>query len=240
MVQAGNIVRPSPRDVTCTHCGKYGHDINDCFQIKGYSDRWGERGRNFGEERGRGFNNRGGIHGRFGRGGGVVGSYGRLRGLSSHGRVNATQMHPATNVVAAAAHTTRKEDEYDQSAIPQLSNEQWTAVINFLQNTKGGTTEKLSGKKDNPKFITDTDASHHMTWNLDFLSDITDIVPCSIGLPDGDIAVATKQGNLCLGSDLWLRGVLYSSELTCSLLYVAKLLKVINGSITFPSDLCVL
>lgn len=52
--------------------------------------------------------------------------------------------------------------------------------------------------------------------------------------------IATKQGDLCLGGDLWLRGVLYSPELTCSLISVAKLLKVCKGSIIFTDELCVL
>ncbi|CAA7012885.1 unnamed protein product [Microthlaspi erraticum] len=55
------------KDVTCTHCGKYGHAMSDCFQIKGYPEWWGERGRNMA--------GRGGRGGRFGRGGGAVGSF---------------------------------------------------------------------------------------------------------------------------------------------------------------------
>ncbi|CAL9235407.1 unnamed protein product [Arabidopsis halleri] len=30
------------KDITCTHCGKYGHEISDCYQIKGYPDWWGK------------------------------------------------------------------------------------------------------------------------------------------------------------------------------------------------------
>ena len=79
-----------------------------------------------------------------------------------------------------------------------------------------------------------------MTWNLSYLSNVTDIAPCDIGLPDGKSALAIKQGDLCLGGDLWLKGVLYSKDLTCSLISVAKLLKVVKGSITFTDELCIL
>lgn len=79
-----------------------------------------------------------------------------------------------------------------------------------------------------------------MIWNLDLLSNVVDIFPCSIVLPDGDHAIAKKQGDVCLGNDLWLRGALYSLELQCSLISVVKLLKIIKGSITFTEDLCVL
>ncbi|CAA7012886.1 unnamed protein product [Microthlaspi erraticum] len=79
-----------------------------------------------------------------------------------------------------------------------------------------------------------------MTWKINLLHNIVDIHPCSIGLPDGDKTWAIKQGDICLGGDLWLRGVLYCPELKCSLISVAKLLKVTKGSITFTEDLCVL
>ncbi|CAA7016761.1 unnamed protein product [Microthlaspi erraticum] len=55
------------KDVTCTYCSKYGHAQSDCFQLKGFPEWWGERGRDF-SERGRGS----GIRGRFGRGGGAA------------------------------------------------------------------------------------------------------------------------------------------------------------------------
>ncbi|VVB04687.1 unnamed protein product [Arabis nemorensis] len=98
-VQTGNKGRFGPpqyreRDVTCSHCGKYGHELSDCFQIKGYPEWWGERGRNFGEKRGKNFGGRGGgARGRFGRGGGIVESSGRGReGMMA--RANVAHLHP--------------------------------------------------------------------------------------------------------------------------------------------------
>lgn len=115
--------------------------------------------------------------------------------------------------------------------------------MTFLNVTKHGQNqgEKLNGKVEPIEFIIDTEASHHMTWNVNFLSNVVDIVPCSIGLPDGDCALAIKQGDLCLGDNMWLTGVLYAPTLKCNLISVAKLLKAIKGSsITFTADLCVL
>lgn len=110
-------------------------------------------------------------------------------------------------------------------------------MINGLQPDL---VDNLTGKKNNIEFIIDAGASHHMTWKLDLLRNVVDIFPCSIRLPDGDRAIAIKQGDLCLGGDLWLRGVLYSPELKCSLIFVAKLLKTTKGSIIFTELLCVL
>ncbi|CAA7057521.1 unnamed protein product [Microthlaspi erraticum] len=84
------------KDVTCTHCGKYGHAMVDCFQIKGHPDWWGERGRNMA--------GRGGRGGRFGRGGGAAGAggfAGRGRGTPSGGRANVVQVGPVATTAAA-------------------------------------------------------------------------------------------------------------------------------------------
>lgn len=181
--------------------------------------------------------------------GGAVGSFNRGRGALI-GRAHSAQLTQITepapvaqavaSSVASPVANLAQHREYDRNAIPQLSDDQWTAVVKFLNNQKSQPVDNLTGKTDNDKFIIDTGASHHMTWNMDLLCNVIDIFPRLIGLPDGDNALATKQGDLCLGGDLWLCGVLYSPELTCSLMLVAKLLKAIKGSITFTEDLCVL
>ena len=51
---------------TCRHCGQYGHDEVNCYEIIGYPSNWGSRGRGRGS-RGSGRANRGRNDGR-GRG----------------------------------------------------------------------------------------------------------------------------------------------------------------------------
>lgn len=218
------------KDVTCTHCGKYGHAQADCFKLNGFPEWWGERGRDF-NERGRG-------RGRFGRGGGSMGRFGRGRGVG--GRVNAVAGVQANVVGGVQANSTRKTEDYDRQSLPQLNDDQWTALMSLLSSKKSESSEKLHGKTKYGEFIIDTGASHHMTWNLEMLSNVIDTNPCIIGLPDGDHVVANKQGDFCLGGDLWLRGVLYSKDLTCSLISVATLLKLRKGCFMFTDELCVL
>lgn len=221
--------RFASKETVCGHCGKTGHTKLDCYQLIGYPEYWGERGRDF-SERGRG----GRGHGRFGRGGGAAG---RSGGRGTYGRAHMAQMPHVS------ANSAKKESSYDRHSLPQLNDDQWTALLSFLSSQKSEnaeSSEKLNGKKKYAEFIIDTGASHHMTWNLSYLSNITDIAPCDIGLPDGKSALAIKQGDLCLGGDLWLKGVLYSKDLTCSLISVAKLLKAVKGSITFTDELCIL
>lgn len=185
----------------CSHCGKTGHEVTDCYQLKGYPDWWGERGRG---------STRGGMRGR-GRGGGAVGSYGRGRGSSQRANAAAIVTSNAAQVVPAStgmtAHAARREGEYDRGSLPQLNDEQWKTLMTLLNTPRTDQSEKLNGNPESIEFIIDTGASHHMTWNLEYLTNIVDIVPCSIGLPDGDHTMAIKQGDICLGGDMWLRGV---------------------------------
>lgn len=188
--------------------------------------------------------NRGG-RGRFGIGGGAVGGYGK--GKSSLARANVAQTLPdvlgsALSVlaqpVANSASTKRRDEGYDRLSLPLLSDDQKTALIELLTSQKTAKSEaKLSGKT---KMIIDSGASHHMTLIIDSFSDVTSIEPCSVRLPDGDCALAEKQGRMCLGGEIWLNDVLYSPDLTCSLISVAKLLKTTKRRVTFTEDVCVL
>ncbi|KAG7529442.1 Ribonuclease H-like superfamily [Arabidopsis thaliana x Arabidopsis arenosa] len=170
--------------------------------------------------------------------GGRGGRFGRGRG--SGGRANAVTGVQANIVGGVQANSTRTPADLDRQSLPQMSDDQWNALKSLFASQKSNPNEKLNGKKECIDFIIDTGASHHMTGNLDYLSNVMNTNPCMIGLPDGDHVVSTQQGDICLGGDLWLQGVLYSKYLTCSLISVAKLLKVVKGSITFTDELCVI
>mgnify|MGYP003793009743 CR=1 FL=1 len=61
-VNHGMKVQTTSERVTCKHCGKYGHEDTNCYEIIGYPQGWGSRGRG-----------RGGRAARGGRGGAVKG-----------------------------------------------------------------------------------------------------------------------------------------------------------------------
>ncbi|CAA7016760.1 unnamed protein product [Microthlaspi erraticum] len=90
------------------------------------------------------------------------------------------------------ANMSKKEGDYDRASLPQLSDDQWTSLLSFLSSKKQETNEKLNGKTESGEFIIDTGASHHMTWDIDLLSNVTNIPACPIGLPDGDSPLAWK------------------------------------------------
>lgn len=76
--------------------------------------------------------------------------------------------------------------------------------MTLFNTPRTGQSEKLNGNPESIEFIINTGASHHVTWNLEYLTNIVDIAPCSIGLPDGDHTIAIKQGDIFLGGDMWL------------------------------------
>ncbi|CAL9238536.1 unnamed protein product [Arabidopsis halleri] len=104
------------------------------------------------------------------------------------------------------ANSTRTPADLDRQSLPQMSDDQWNALKSLFASQKSNPNEKLNGKKECIDFIIDTGASHHMTGNLDYLSNVMNTNPCMIGLPDGDHVVSTQQGDICLGGDLWLQG----------------------------------
>lgn len=73
----------------------------------------------------------------------------------------------------------------------------------MLNQNKGG-IDRLSGKTFSVDWIIDSGASHHMTGNLSLLTDVCELTPLPVGLPDGSNAVAEKEEKLYLGNGVCL------------------------------------
>jgi len=56
-----------------------------------------------------------------------------------------------------------------------------------------------------------------MTENLKILSNLCDITPVPLGMPNGTIALANKRGSVRLNDKLMLSDVLYVPSLNCNL-----------------------
>lgn len=153
------------------------------------------------------------------------GSFGR--GKPSGGRLNAARV--------AADDVTNSE----RSGIPNLSEDQWATLLDMLNQNKGG-DDRLSGKDIHVKWIVDSGASHHMTGSLNLLSDVCDLAPIPVELPDGAKVTALKAGKLQLGNGIYLNNILFVPNLHCTLIYVSKLAKELNCLVTFVDELCVI
>ncbi|XP_057984651.1 uncharacterized protein LOC131169439 [Hevea brasiliensis] len=198
-----------------SNCNREGHDAESCFQLIGYPEWWGNRprrtsvGRGGGQKRGN----------RVGRSKGEV------------ARANATQ---AIGVDGGRGIVT----DSDRKGLSRLNKEQWAALLGMLNSCQNGGNETLTGTQRIFPWIIDTGASHHMTGTLAFLSELRDIVPCSIGLPNGEKTLAVKEGTVLLGGDLKLQQVLYMPNLNCNLIFVSQLLNDSNLVIQLTNKIC--
>ena len=110
---------------TCRHCGKYGHEEANCYEIIGYPPNWGSRGRGCGSR-----------GGRPRQGGKTVG------GIDHGPRREAVH---ATTIQTKQATTHDTATDATQVSIPGLSLDQIQRLLSLIDMRKGG-YEKLSGK----------------------------------------------------------------------------------------------
>ncbi|KAJ0008171.1 hypothetical protein Pint_29123 [Pistacia integerrima] len=132
------------KSVICFNCNREGHDADNCFQLIGYLEWWGNRPRTNVTRRGGG----------------------RKRGTGS------SRNKPG---------------------------------ILLLSSHKNSGNERLTSKGRLLSWIIDSGASYHMTRAYSCLSEVRDIVPCSVGLPNGEETMALKEGTVFLREALILR-----------------------------------
>lgn len=97
-------------------------------------------------------------------------------------------------------------------------------MLHLLNASRSGATETLTGMSSKPSWMLDTGASHHMTSNLKYLSDLRDISPVLIIFADGRERISVKEGTVYLGSDLVLRSIFYVEEMQSDLIYITQLM----------------
>ncbi|KAH9705568.1 retrovirus-related pol polyprotein from transposon RE1 [Citrus sinensis] len=158
--------------------------ISSYFKIIGYPEWWtANRGK--GNTGGRGQTNN---------------SAGRSK---SHAAVANAALMPAGGGGNQASPTLSAQDRAALAAT--LTDDQWATMVNMLNSqNKDVSKEKLSGK-----WILDTGASRHMTGSRELMTDLQNIGPSSIGLPNGTCSHAQCEGAVEFGNNLRLNHVLY-------------------------------
>ncbi|KAJ4755428.1 Retroelement pol polyprotein-like [Rhynchospora pubera] len=212
----------------CTHCGKTGHEVTQCFEIVGFPEGWGRGGRG---------NGHGGRNGGRGRGRGHASAHAVV------GAVNNSVNAPASGKNATGQNASgHGAPTGSVQSIPGLSNSQVQQIMAILSNSNisnsGASNEKLCGKKSNLNWILDSGASHHMTGEFTYLQDVCDVAPSLVGLPNGAQTVAKQEGCVVLNGGLVLNRVLYVPTLKCNLISLSKLINDNGCIVTFTNELC--
>ncbi|KAH9718013.1 retrovirus-related pol polyprotein from transposon RE1 [Citrus sinensis] len=197
------------------HCGKTGHEISSCFKIIGYLEWWTAN------------HGKGNLGGR----GQTNNSTGRSK---SHAVVANAALMPASGGGNQASPTLSAQDRAALAAT--LTDDQWATMVNMLNSqNKDVSKEKLSGK-----WILDTGASRHMTGSRELMTDLQNIGPSPIGLPNGTCSHAQGEGTVEFGNNLRLNHVLYVPDLNCNLISLACLINDLQCLVTLTDKLCVI
>ena len=114
--------------------------------------------------------------------------------------------------------------------------EQVQKLLSLIETPKDN-HERLSGKCD---WLLDSGASYHMKGNLSLLSNIREIVAVPVGMPNGAISYANKQGSVRLNNKLVLHDVLFVPSLNCNLISIAQLIEDLYCTVTFTYKSCVI
>lgn len=124
----------------------------------------------------------------------------------------------------------------ERSGLTNLNDDQWQMLVEMLNNYKGNSNERMTGKRSD--WIIDTGASNHMTGNITELHDLKDMQGCPVGLLDGKQATPTKRGTTLLHGGLILNNVFYVPRLNCSLISVSQLIDETRCIVQFTNSLC--
>ena len=112
-----------------------------------------------------------------------------------------------------------------KTGISGLSSEQWSLLLNMLNSQKESNQGRLNGTYKVVKWIIDIRTSHHVTRSLELMSDVKEVFACPIGLPNGNEAIAKKEGTVVLNEHLKLNNVLYAPNLKCNLISASQLVE---------------
>lgn len=94
----------------------------------------------------------------------------------------------------------------------------------MLNSHKANTTKNMTGKKACDLWIVDSGAFNHMTGTLDNLWESQVLEGYHVGLSNGELVVANKEGSVFLDGGLKLENVLYVQELNRNLISVSQLI----------------
>ncbi|CAH9072026.1 unnamed protein product, partial [Cuscuta epithymum] len=163
------------------------------------------------------------------------GRIGYKDGIAGHGH-ESVRIH-ASAVESSSCGTYAVVEQMEGQGLPGLKPEQWQALLATF-GKPNSINNGVSGKFDVFSWIIDTGASNHVTGNLSCLSDVQDINPCSVGLPNGQKVIAAKEGYVHLSESICLSHVLFVPKLNCSLISVSQLAEDLDCFIQFTANIC--
>ncbi|XP_065620096.1 uncharacterized protein LOC136063519 [Quercus suber] len=230
----------------CTHCGKFGHVMEKCFKLHGFPPGFKPKGKNFmvnqvniqeactendhtsatfpfTQEQCQQFLT-------------MLGTQMQVAHLTSSG--NETQFnlgnketHMASNVIRptlAVPSSSNATDTFTMagnSTCLDLRHLVFSAQITH-RTAFGGNI-----------WVIDTGATDHIVYSVHLLTNFT-AIDCVVALPNGETALVTYIGSICLSENLVLTNVLCVPSFSFNLLSVSQLTKKMHCCLIFLSTFC--
>ncbi|KAK9676626.1 hypothetical protein RND81_11G089200 [Saponaria officinalis] len=187
-----NIFRePKTKEITaarpiCSACNHEGHIAKNCFCVTGrFPNWWGDRPRDR-------------IYLPITDKGGFASSSSRGRPRQT-GRTVGVRAHMATGGSSSSRGSSLTEN--DKLDLNNLSQSEWEELNLLWQNRKNN-GDQFKGKASDHAWVIDTGTSHHMSGNIFHFINLVEIDPCPVGMPNGELALATQRGDIPLGPNL--------------------------------------
>ncbi|KAK9723828.1 hypothetical protein RND81_05G028200 [Saponaria officinalis] len=223
----------------CIVCQKHGHYLSTCYRVTGnWPEWWGDRPRD------RVYNDPNATdlsQAVF------VPDPRRTKQERSKPTATASTV-PRAHMAAASgssngngASTSRSSlNNFDRIDFNTLDARELEELSQLWKNRKTKNNDRLSGKFSTLSWIIHTSASHHRSGCLSHFTNLHFITPLSVGLPNGDMVIANRSGDIHLSPRLILRDVLYAESLQCNLISVSSLLMDTSLTIQFSQQLCLI
>ena len=232
----------------CTHCGKLGHVMEKCFKLHGFPPGFKPKGKNF-------MVNQVNVQEACAYNGHtsaifpftqeqcqqfltMLGTQMQAAHLTSGGKETQFNMgnketHMANNMIKPNPIMPSSSSATDaltmagmfNSTCPDLRHSVFFAQITH-RTAFGGNI-----------WVIDTGATDHIVYSIHLLTDFT-VVNCVVALPNGETALVTHIGSICLFENLVLTNVLCVPSFSFNLLSVSQLTKKMHCCLIFLSTFC--
>ena len=139
------------------------------------------------------------------------------------------------------AHVSQSQTEHDQDHATTLPANQIQCLLALLETPKSE-HDRLSSLKALTTYVHDwileSEASNHMSSQLNMMVDVKEITLVPVGLPNSTNTLATKTRKIRLIHDVALNDVLFVLDLTCKLISINQLIRELTCCVAFIDWLC--
>ena len=141
---------------------------------------------------------------------------------------------PSRATISTVGGSTEPSSSGSSSSSTLFSPHQRKALAGMFGNVKI-LENRLTGTFNSHSWILDISAKHHVTGDITWLFTVHDIADRPVGLPNGIIVIANKEGSVHLFSTIILTHVLYVPQLYCNLLSISQLYDGLHCIVQYDS-----